>query len=110
LKSWLVTLTTNAKTDLQNIHDYIAFELFSPQTASTQVDRILKVAENLAFFPKKYPLCRFQGLEQKGLRAASAGRYRIFYTISEYTEEVFIARILYEGRDAAKVFSRDLFK
>jgi toxin ParE1/3/4 len=104
LKSWFVILTKNAKTDLKNIHDHIAFELFSPQTAFAQIDHILDAAENLAVFPKKHPLCRHKGLAKKGLHAASAGRYRILYTISENTKEVYVARVLYGGCDLAKAF------
>ena len=104
MRAWRVVLTNEAQTDIRNLHDYIAFELLSPESASKQVQNILETIGWLADFPKKFPLCRgaaFAGME---LRAVSAGRQRVFYQLGEDIGIVWIIRVLYERRDAANIF------
>ena len=109
MKPWHVTLAEDAQADIKDIHDYIALELLSPQAAASQAGKIFDAIDDLAVFPKKYPLCRISGLEGMELRATSAGRYRIFYKVFEECGEVLVAGVLYEGCDAAKIFSRNSF-
>ena len=108
MKQWRVVLSESAKTDIRNVHDYIAFELLSPESASMQTSRILDAIERLADFPEKYPLCRIAELKNMGLRAVSAGRQRVFYSIIENSDTILIVRVLYERRDAAKAFLEEL--
>jgi len=109
LKAWLVVLSEQAKADILDIHDYIAFELLSPESASKLTDKIVEATDELAIFPKKYPLCRFSKQKEKGHRAMSVGRQRIFYKILEETGVIMVTGVLYEGRNAAKIFSQDSF-
>ena len=46
-----VVYTAEARQDLRNIYEYIAYELLVPEIASGQVDRIMKAARSLEQMP-----------------------------------------------------------
>lgn len=86
-----------AKQDLDEIFDYIAYELENPSSASETVNAILDAAESLEGFP-------FIGSPVKGLpfstdeyRFLGARNYLIFYRVTD--SRIFIDRILYNRRD-----------
>ena len=106
MKPWRVVLTESAQADIRGIHDYIAFELLSPENASALTNRILDAVERLATFPKRHPLCLMDGLQGMDLRMVPVERYRVFYKIMEDSDMVLIVRILYERRDVANAFSQ----
>ena len=86
-----------AKQDLDEIFDYIAYELENPSSATETVNAILDATESLEGFP-------FIGSPVKGLpfctdeyRFLSARNYLIFYRVTD--SSIFIDRILYNRRD-----------
>ena len=86
-----------AKQDLDEIFDYIAYELENPSSATETVNVILDAAESLECFP-------FIGSPVKGLpfvtdqyRFLGARNYLIFYRVTD--SRIFIDRILYNRRD-----------
>ena len=107
MKSCRVVLAERAQADIRNVHDYIAFELRLPESASVHTGRILDVIGRLAIFPEKHPLCQIDGLKDMGLRVVPTGRYRVFYKIVEKSNVVLIVRVLYARRDVVKAFSEE---
>ena len=86
-----------AKQDLDEIFDYIAYELENPFAATETVNAILDAAESLEGFP-------FVGSPAKGLpfsvdeyRFLGAQNYLIFYRVTDSC--MFVDRILYNRRD-----------
>lgn len=51
-----VVYTSEARQDLRDIYEYIAYELMVLETASGQVDRIMKAARSLEQMPMRYRL------------------------------------------------------
>ena len=86
-----------AKQDLDEIFDYIAYELENPPSAAETINAILDAAESLEGFP-------FTGSPVKGLpfsideyRFLVVRNYLIFYRVAD--SRIFIDRILYKRRD-----------
>ena len=86
-----------ARRDLDEIFDYIAYELENPSAAAETVNAVLDAAESLEGFP-------YIGSPVKGLpfsadeyRFLGARNYLIFYRVSD--TRIFIDRILYKRRD-----------
>ena len=49
-----VVYSAEARQDLRDIYEYIAYELLVPEIASGQVDRIMKAARSLEQMPMRY--------------------------------------------------------
>ena len=86
-----------ARHDLDEIFDYIAYELENPSAAAETINAILDAAESLEGFP-------FVGSPVKGLpfsadeyRFLGVQNYLIFYRVAD--TRIFIDRILYKRRD-----------
>ena len=86
-----------AKQDLDEIFNYIAYELENPSSATETVSAILDAAESLEGFP-------LIGSPVKGLpfatdeyRFLGARNYLIFYRVMD--SRIFVDRILYSRRD-----------
>jgi addiction module RelE/StbE family toxin len=86
-----------ARQDLDDIFDYIAYELENPSSATETVNAILDAAESLEGFP-------FIGSHVKGLpfaideyRFLGVRNYLLFYRVTD--SRIFVDRILYNRRD-----------
>ncbi|MCM1467696.1 MAG: type II toxin-antitoxin system RelE/ParE family toxin [Alistipes sp.] len=54
--SWNIVYTAQAKQDLRDIYEYIAFELLAPETATGQTRRIMKTIRSLEEMPMRHRL------------------------------------------------------
>lgn len=54
--SWKVVYSAQARQDLRNIYEYIAYELLVSETANGQTQRIMKEIRTLAEMPMRYRL------------------------------------------------------
>ncbi len=88
-----------AKNDLKSIYEYIAYELFVPETAYSQVDRIIRAIGSLETFPYRCKIYDKEPWSSKGLRFLTVDNYIVFYYPIEEDRVVRIIRIIYSGRD-----------
>ena len=86
-----------ARQDLDEIFDYVAYELENPSSATETINAILDAAESLEDFP-------FIGSPVQDLpffvdeyRFIGARNYLIFYRVTD--SRIFVDRILYKRRD-----------
>jgi len=100
---YTVLLTEQAKRDLQNLHDYIAFSLLEPGVAKKLTRRITDGLQSLSEMPSRYPLYQDEPWKSKGLRRINIGKYSGFYFITENTVQVI--RIFYGGRDINSILN-----
>ncbi|MCR5781968.1 MAG: type II toxin-antitoxin system RelE/ParE family toxin [Clostridia bacterium] len=96
---WTVFYSAKAKQDLQSIYEYIAFDLWSPDTAEAQIKRIDEMIQSLDAFPFRHPVNDTEPLKSKGFRSVAVGNYVIIYLPQEKDCTVTIYRIIYGGRD-----------
>ena len=103
-----VVYTSEARQDLRDIYEYIAYEHFVPETAAGQVDRIMKAARSLEQMPMRHRRYEDEPWHSQGLRFLSVDNYLIFYLPDETNNVVNIIRIMYGGRDVKKQLSETI--
>ncbi|MDR1764943.1 MAG: type II toxin-antitoxin system RelE/ParE family toxin [Lachnospiraceae bacterium] len=88
-----------AKSDLREIHRYIAETLKNPDAAKKRVSLIETAILSLAKNPALYPLVRDGYLASKGYRVIVAKNHLVFFTARDGMQEVHVMRVLYGRRD-----------
>ena len=81
MKRYRVILSEDAAWDMQEIHDYIRYELFSPKAAEEQYRRIAKAIQRLATFPHRCPVMISTPDFPEELRRLVADRYVLLHFI-----------------------------
>ena len=99
---WSVSYSEEAKQDIRDIYEYIAFELLSPDTANAQYRRIIEAIRKLDEMPLRFPLYQEEPWNGLGMRWFPVDNYLVFYFADEDIQNVSIARIMYKGRDVHK--------
>ena len=96
-----VELTQQAKQDLRDIYEYIAFTLLEPGIARNLTRRIVAGLKSLEEMPGRFPLYGEEPWKSRGLRRINIENYSGFYLIAENT--VPVIRILYGGRNISNI-------
>lgn len=88
-----------ARKQLEDIVDYIAVELATPDAAFDFIDAVDKEAKSLAKMPYRHPIyhTRFVVLEE--VRWISVKNYNMFYKVFEKDKTVEIRRVLHQLQD-----------
>lgn len=73
--SWKINYTKHAREDLKTIYEYIAYELFVPDTAGRQVDRIMKAVRTLAHMPERHKVYEEEPWKSQNLRYFPVDNY-----------------------------------
>ena len=94
-----VSYSAEARQDLRDIYEYIAYELLVPETAARQAERIMKAARSLEQIPMRYRLYEREPWHSQGLRVLPVDNYLVFYLPDETNATVSIIRSMYGGRD-----------
>ena len=97
--SWKINYSNQALDDLKSIYEYIAYQLFAPDTAKNQVGRITKSIKALGNMPKMYKIYQVEPWKSKKLRIFSVDNYIVLYLPKEDFNTVNVVRIIYGGRD-----------
>ena len=100
--SWKINYSAQALEDLKAVYEYIAYELLVPQTANSQVKRIMKSINKLDEMPMMYKVYEEEPWRVEGLRVFPVDNYLVLYLPKEDTNTVNIIRIIYGGRDIRK--------
>ena len=96
---WEITYSRQARQDLRDIYEYIAYGLLDPESAKRQVRRIGEEIDTLDAMPFRYPLFDREPWRGQGLRVFSVNSYLVFYWPDEAVQRVTVARVMYGGRD-----------
>ena len=99
--TYKVQLTDEAKKDLRDVYEYIAFSLLEPVIAKNITRRIVSGLNSLKKMPRRYPLYQEEPWKTRGLRRINIGNYSGFYLVVENT--VRVIRIMYGGRDIGSI-------
>lgn len=97
MEQYKVEITKEALQDMEDIYNYIALELLSPENAMGQYNRIADEILTLNTFPQRYRIMDSEPEKQMELRRILVDNYSVFYTI--LGDKVIVTDVLYTPSD-----------
>ncbi len=97
MKQYKVEITREALQDMEDIYNYIAVDLLSPENAMGQYNRIADEILTLDSFPERYRIMESELEKKMELRRMLVDNYSVFYTICE--DKVIVTDVLYTASD-----------
>ncbi|NLF46444.1 MAG: type II toxin-antitoxin system RelE/ParE family toxin [Syntrophomonadaceae bacterium] len=97
MKQYRIQITDKALSDLEEIYNYIAEQLQSPEAAMRQFNRIANAIETLDTFPERVKLMETEDEGARGIRQMLVDNFSVFFLIRE--KDVIITNILYSATD-----------
>ncbi len=101
-----VLYSNSAIKNIEEIYEYIAYDLFAPETAESQVKRIIEAIDALDHLPYRYKVYDEEPWLSEGLRCFTVNNYMVFYYPIESDSVVRVIRIIYGGRDIKTELSK----
>ena len=96
-----IFIAPEVQRDLDDIYDYILFDLGNPAAAMNMIDKIMEAIDQLAAFPHLgAPLSSIANVES-AYRFLVTDNYMTFYRVMG--ENVFVDRVLYGRRDYLRI-------
>ena len=96
-KSYTVEITEEALDDMEQIYQYIAENLLSPENAIGQYNRIADAILTLDELPERCPVMNSEPEHSKGIRRMLVDNYSIFYIVEK--GRVIVTDVLYSASD-----------
>lgn len=97
-----VEISKQAEYDLRGIYEYIAVDLQAPENAAGQLERLEKGIMSLSRMPERFRAYEKKNWLNKGFRIMPVDHYIVLYIPNREKKKVFIARVMYNGRDVRK--------
>ena len=97
MEQYKVEITKEALQDMEDIYNYIALELLSPENAMGQYNQIADEILTLDTFSQRYKIMDSEPEKQMELRRMIVDNYSVFYTIR--ADKVIVTDVLYTASD-----------
>lgn len=94
-----------ARNDLDEIWEYITFELCNPQAAESTVNKIMDAVDELENFSETGASLSSVTDIENDYRFLTSGKYMVFYRVNG--QDVYIDRVLYGRRDYLRMLFPD---
>ncbi len=94
MKQYKVEITREALQDMEDIYNYIAVDLLSPENAIGQYNRIADEILTLDSFPERYRTMESEPEKKMELRRMLVDNYSVFYTIEHIETPLDIINII----------------
>lgn len=101
-----ILLTEQARIDLKEIYEHIAFILLKPEIAAAQLKRIEKAMQGLQDMPKRFKVFENEPWHSRGIHQMPVDNFLVFYVLDSKSKIVSIIRIIYARRDIEKQLSK----
>lgn len=97
MRKYKVEITREALHDMEDIYNYIAIDLLSPENAMGQYNRIAGEILTLDTFPERFRIMESEPEKRMELRRMLVDNYSVFYTIRD--DKVIVTDVLYTASD-----------
>ena len=104
--TYQVAISKQAKKDLQEIYEYIAFTLLSPQNAAGKLEQLEKEIMELNYMPMRFREYEAEPWHSRGLRIMPVDNFVVLYVPDKETAVVTVIRVMYSGRDIERQLSK----
>ena len=99
MKKYNVVITASALKDMEDLYNYIAYELYSPDSAKKLYFKIANAIQSLELFAERYRV--FSNEDGYSTRRMLVDNYSVFYIIKDAS--VIIISVLYSSRDLNEI-------
>lgn len=97
MKNYRVQITDEALRDMEQIYNYIANDLYAPEAAMNQYNRIADAILSLSQMPRRIKLLDSKSDKLRKLRRMNVDNYSVFFIIQK--DAVIITDVLYGASD-----------
>ena len=99
MKKYNVVITASALKDMEDLYNYIAYELRSPNSAKKLYFKIANAIQSLELFAERYRVFSIEN--GYSTRRMLVDNYSVFYIIKD--SSVIITSVLYSSRDLEEI-------
>jgi toxin ParE1/3/4 len=100
MKRYVVEITDEALTDMEQLYNHIAYVLQAPENAMGQYNRIADEILKLDILPERFRIMDSEPEHSRELRRMPVDNYFVFYVIRE--NRVIVTDVLYSASDIEK--------
>lgn len=97
MDKYTVEITKEALQDMEDIYNYIAVDLLSPENALGQYNRIADEIMNLDIFPERFRILDSEPEHSREIRRLLVDNFSVFYVIKD--NKVIVTDVLYSTSD-----------
>lgn len=97
MMQYTVEITDEALADMEDLYNYIAYTLLSPENAMGQYNRIAEGILKLDILPERFRIIDSEPEHSKGIRRMMVDNFSVFYVIID--ERVVVTNVLYSASD-----------
>lgn len=101
-----VHVTSYALTQMEEIRDYIANELYAPQAAYNLLLEMKNKVASLQDMPERNPLVDIIKWKEQGVRKVAVKNFLIYYWINKEQRTVHITAVVYGKRDQLRELAK----
>lgn len=105
-KAYTVKITSQAEEQIQEIIQYITYELKAPEAALHLLDTLEDAFLSLAHFPQRVALISEEPWHTKGIHRLPVKNFLVYFWIDEDNTKVQITAVIYEKRDQLRQLSQ----
>jgi len=107
MKSYEVIMTDDADENIEQLGDYIAYDLHSPDVAQAYVEKILgEIKERLSYLPERFILAYDEPDHSRQIRRMQIDNHFAYYRIDEDAAVVYVLNIVYNRRDQLRLLQQ----
>lgn len=110
MMTYQVEIGAAAQADLTAIVRYISQTLKEPRTAGNLYRLLKEGIQSLDQMPERYPFEDDERLCVLGIRKLLVKNYKVLYIVDHEQRQVKIARVVYAGRDIARMLDEYPFE
>ncbi len=103
MKQYAVIITPDAEADLNELDNYITYELYAPETAAKYVGCIKDEILSLDISPKCHPVMDDEPWHSRAVRRMNVKNFAVFYVVNDEQNEVYVLNVIYQKRDIPNV-------
>ena len=97
MENYTVNITDDALADMEDIYNYIAYELLAPENARGQYDRSANAILTLDSFPERFCIFDAEPEHSLGIRRMVVDNYLVCYVVDPGT--VTVIAVFYGASD-----------
>lgn len=110
MTKYRVRVVRQARSHLQGIKEYIAFELLAPETARKMLISLNQSIHSLSDEPYRIKTIDEEPWGSQGIRKTRVKNYYIYFWIDEDNKRVYVTAVIYVGRDQKEQLKKLAFE